>query len=110
MNGKHPKQETPEQDALRYGQLAYDAYRAQTGGKSLATGDPLPIWFDLCRSKPEIARSWVATARAVRTSTLRGFADLVDRDHPGSLRATMIKHAARSLADQIDNPAPTEET
>jgi len=44
------------------GQAAYEAYCTQTGGRSLATGDDLPLW-DVLESKYKDA--WVAAARAV---------------------------------------------
>jgi hypothetical protein len=45
----------------RYGQTAYEAYRAEAGGVSLVTGAPLPDWEEL---KPEIQQAWVAAAAA----------------------------------------------
>lgn len=44
------------------GHVAYDAYCAHTGGKSLVTGDKLPDWNDL---KQEIRDAWQAAANAV---------------------------------------------
>jgi hypothetical protein len=44
------------------GQIAYEAYRADAGGKSLATGAPIPEWDGL---KSEIQHAWEAAAKAV---------------------------------------------
>jgi hypothetical protein len=46
----------------RLGQVAYDAYATQTGGKSLVSGDQLPPWADLDDS---IQTAWIAAARTV---------------------------------------------
>jgi hypothetical protein len=45
----------------RVGQVAYDAYAMNTGGKSLATGDSLPVWDDLSDAWKT---AWIAAARA----------------------------------------------
>lgn len=44
------------------GQVAYEAYCAQTGWKSLVSGQQLPQWHNL---KPEIQSAWQAAATAV---------------------------------------------
>ena len=46
----------------RLGRGAYAAYRMQTGGRSLATGDDLPSWEDM---ESKYHDAWVAAARAV---------------------------------------------
>lgn len=43
-------------------QLAYEAYRAHTGGISLASGQPIPAWAQL---KPEIQEAWRASTNVV---------------------------------------------
>lgn len=43
-------------------QIAYEAYSENAGGKSLATGQPLPPWEKL---SPEIQAAWEAAATAV---------------------------------------------
>jgi hypothetical protein len=45
----------------RVGQVAYDAYAMNTGGKSLATGDELPVWSNLGDA---FKTAWIAAARA----------------------------------------------
>lgn len=40
---------------------AYEAYCDYTGGKSLVTGDKLPMWSEL---KSEIRNAWHAAAKA----------------------------------------------
>lgn len=47
---------------MRLAKVAYDAYVKQAGGKSLATGDPLPEFDKL---KLEIQQAWHAAAVAV---------------------------------------------
>lgn len=44
------------------GQVAYEAYAAHTGWKSLISGKQLPWWGIL---KPEIQAAWEASAKAV---------------------------------------------
>ncbi len=44
-------------------EVAYDAYRAHTGGVSLASGHPIPEWSSL---RPDIQEAWVASARALK--------------------------------------------
>ncbi len=46
-------------------QIAYEAYFEAAGGKSLATGQPLPQWDAL---SPEIRAAWEAAAVAVMKS------------------------------------------
>jgi hypothetical protein len=49
------------------GQIAYEAYCASTGGKSLISGDQLPGWDGL---KPEIRTAWEAAGEAVRPTAV----------------------------------------
>jgi hypothetical protein len=53
-----------------YGEIAYNAYLASVGGKSLVTGDELPGWKQLSRTRPEVALGWTRAAGAVVTSVL----------------------------------------
>jgi hypothetical protein len=53
---------TMQDEDERLGQVAYDAYAANTGGKSLATGDDLPLWADLGDA---FKTAWIAAARTV---------------------------------------------
>ena len=48
-------------------QLAYNAYRKQSGGVSLISGAPLPTWFDLPES---VQDAWRAVALAVSIDVL----------------------------------------
>ena len=50
-----------------YGQIAYEAYCADSGGKSLVSGAPLPTWEE---TKPEIRGAWHAAANAVVNALL----------------------------------------
>lgn len=50
-----------------FARKGYDAYSASTGGKSLITGDPLPV-FDVL--KDEIKDAWYAAADAVACAAL----------------------------------------
>jgi hypothetical protein len=52
----------------RLGQVAYDAYAMNTGGKSLATGDNLPPWNELA---DVYHTAWIAAARAVLANATR---------------------------------------
>ena len=44
------------------GMTAYEAYRDHTNGKSLATGQPIPQWYQL---PPTIQEAWNAAAEAI---------------------------------------------
>jgi hypothetical protein len=54
-----------EQRDLHLAEEAYEAYRMQTGGKSLVTGDDLPPWEGLGDA---IKTAWIAAARAVEAA------------------------------------------
>lgn len=43
-------------------EIAYEAYRAHTGGVSLASGQPIPEWEKL---RPDIQAAWKASADAL---------------------------------------------
>lgn len=51
--------ETWEQEL---GRVAYEAYREQAGGRSLASGEQLPSWTG---QRTEVQRAWEVAARAV---------------------------------------------
>lgn len=46
-------------------EIAYEAYRAHTGGVSLASGQPIPEAHDL---RPDIQDAWRASAAALRAA------------------------------------------
>lgn len=50
------------------GQIAYEAYRNDAGGRSIATGAALPTWDDM---GSRMRRAWENSAKAV-ISTDRG--------------------------------------
>lgn len=50
-------------DNRTIGQIGYDAYRQHTGGKSLATGQPIPEWSELPQA---IRDAWEAAGNATR--------------------------------------------
>jgi len=49
---------------MELAKIAYESYRAHTGGISLASGGPIPPWEQL---KAEIQEAWVASIRGVIT-------------------------------------------
>ncbi len=51
---------------IELGQIAYEAYCEQTGGKSPITMEQLPSWDQL---QSQIQRAWNAAAEAVRSAT-----------------------------------------
>ena len=55
---------------MKLEQLAYEAYRAHTGGISLASGQPIPAWDAL---KPEIQAAWDTSTAAVLTAAINRF-------------------------------------
>jgi len=50
--------------------IAYEAYRAFTGGKSLASGEPIPEWSGL---REDIQKAWEAAAEAVVLECIKTF-------------------------------------
>ncbi len=50
-----------------YGAIAYSAYREHTGGVSLASGQPIPEWYEL---REDIKGAWEAAAAAVERQLL----------------------------------------
>jgi hypothetical protein len=52
---------TMQDEDERLGQVAYDAYCMNTGGRSLATGDDLPTWDAMSDA---FRTAWIAAARA----------------------------------------------
>ena len=48
---------------FQLGQIAYTAYRDDTGGKSLVTGDEIPTFINL---RVDLQNAWIAAAKAVR--------------------------------------------
>ena len=53
---------TMQTEDERLGEIAYTAYSANTGGKSLETGADLPMWDDL---PDALHTAWTAVAREV---------------------------------------------
>jgi hypothetical protein len=53
---------TMQDDDLKWGKLAYDAYAAAAGGRSLVTGDDLPPWINL---SDQLKTCWITAARTV---------------------------------------------
>ncbi len=51
------------QELLSAAEAAYEAYRAQAGGRSLATGAVIPPWAGLM---PTIREAWTAAAGAAK--------------------------------------------
>lgn len=49
-------------EVIKLAAEAYKAYSKHTGGRSLATGDPLPLWEEL---PIEIQDAWRASTEAV---------------------------------------------
>lgn len=58
---------TMQAEDERLGQIAYEAYAANTGGKSLVNGDDLPMWGELGDA---YKTAWIASARAVIANTI----------------------------------------
>lgn len=51
-----------QESIMRAAELGYEAYSAYTGGRSLVTGDLLPMWRDL---PGEIKNAWFAAATSI---------------------------------------------
>ena len=67
---------------MNFGKIAYMAYRECSGGKSLISGQPIPIWEEL---PLEIQRAWNAAADAVllaqapiRDAARKGFDESIE--------------------------------
>lgn len=54
---------------MKLEELAYEAYRAHTGGISLASGQPIPEWSAL---RPEIQAAWDASTATVLIASSYG--------------------------------------
>jgi hypothetical protein len=50
-------------DDIKLAEMAYEAYRNHTGGISLISKQPIPIWEEL---REDIQNAWVASAIAIR--------------------------------------------
>jgi hypothetical protein len=74
------------------GQVCYEAYWDQAGGKSLVTGDPLPLWGD---QSPEIQAAWEAGAGAVERRFAEQFRDVFE------LAWNMVKPIVISAARSV---------
>jgi hypothetical protein len=68
-----------QDDDNALGQVAYEAYSANTGGKSLATGDNLPVWGDLGDA---YKAAWVAAAREVVANATEPVEEPADEAEP----------------------------
>ena len=75
---------------LAWGEIAYEAYRDASDGKSLVSGAPIPAWADL---SPGIRSAWEASAQAVRQSCI----NLIGQEgHGGDFANRPRKSAAAS--------------
>ena len=54
-------------DPITYGEIAYNAYRKASGGKSLVSGAPIPLWRYL---PDDIRAAWNAAGEAVAARTI----------------------------------------
>jgi hypothetical protein len=68
-----------QDDDNALGQVAYEAYSANTGGKSLATGDNLPAWGDLGEA---YKTAWIAAAREVVANATEPVEEPADEAEP----------------------------
>ena len=51
------------------GRVAYDAYAAAVGGRSVR-GEALPTWDEQVQDNHDVAAAWCAAAQAVITATI----------------------------------------
>ena len=66
------------------GRQSYEAYRDHTGGISLATGGPIPMWPDL---SPVIKAAWGAAANALLSEVAGGaFSTQCEREKNNATR------------------------
>lgn len=81
---------------VTYGQVAYETYRSHTNGKSIATGDSIPLWDDL---DERIQKAWVVAGAAVSDQVLEDGVTVIDplRERFENL-ATGLETAAKSTA------------
>lgn len=64
--------EPNEYTSVYYGRLAFEAYAATTGNRSLVSGERLPSWNDLGSGVQE---AWIAAAEAIRARIVRAIND-----------------------------------
>ena len=80
---------------LAWGEIAFEAYRDESHGVCLVTGEDIPEWDKLPR---DIKRAWEASARAVRQSA----ANLITTEgHGGDFEGAAVSSATllRNTAD-----------
>jgi hypothetical protein len=95
MNNESTKDRKPETiGVVTMGQIGYEAYRAHTGGISLASGQPIPDWSAL---KPEIQAAWDAAGEEIRKHVVGAMASIeagLGMISDGPLRAILLEIVA----------------
>jgi hypothetical protein len=107
------------------GKTAYEAYRNHTGGKSLATGQEIPVWEDL---PPAIRDAWAAAAAAVVIGMTMEIASAADKSitpfsaclravgwghqriewiEHGTFRLTVVNNKS-GMKIEAEGPSPTD--
>lgn len=83
-----------------YGQIGYEAYRAHTGGVSLATGAPIPEWDALPQA---IKAAWEAAGMVVAKHMLRtAAADVEDYGRKWPNARVVSQRIAQGLREGTD--------
>ena len=74
------------------GQIAYEGYTGHTGGKSLVSGEPLPLWDDVTL---EIKQAWEVAAASVSNVQM----GVIVREHRPDSRIKVIDNAHETLGE-----------
>ena len=88
------------------GAAAYMAYRDAAGGKSLATGAPIPLWQDM---DPKIREAWDCAADQVRSIVLDSIVEIAMQLSAGPARGsidskTLLERTKGAAGAISDNP------
>lgn len=91
-----PERATEAACNLAWGEIAYESYREAAGGKSLATGHPIPPWDKL---PVEIQVAWEVSAAAVRQTCAnvltQSFVEPVNEERGAISSADLIARTTR---------------
>jgi hypothetical protein len=91
------------EEIITYGQIAYEAYRSHTNGKSLAAGDSIPVWDDL---DERIQAAWVIAGAAVSDQVIADGVTMTPIGYQGA-----AQHTYTTACDGFHEPGqcPTSE-
>ena len=95
------------EEIVTYGQIAYEAYRSHTNGKSIATGDSIPVWDDL---DERIQAAWMVAGVAVMDQALEDGVAITPTGYQGAAAHTFTTgcDGFHPIGEQCNLPAAPE--